>query len=165
MHRALRSPWLGAAAAALALLSLALNLYLLSSFRSPERWAAPLVQRVLRQLADDDARLRYEVRLPAGTPLRLDIPVNERFAIGIDTVIPIRTTILLPIRSPLGNHTVRVPVRANVPLRTRVPLRVHHTFRLRTATRQEIVIPLEIGIRDLPLDDLERALGTAAEEQ
>lgn len=165
MRRLLRSRWLGAAAAGLALLSLALNLYLLSSFRYPERWAAPLVQRVLRQLAADDARLRYEVRLPAGTPLSLDIPVNERFTIGIDTVIPVRTTILLPIRSPLGSHTVRVPVRANVPLRTRLPLRVRHTFRLRTATREEIAIPLEIGIRDLPLADIERALEAVGDDR
>jgi hypothetical protein len=51
---------------------------------------------------------------------------------------------------------VNVPVQANVPLRGALPLQIRHTFQLRTQTSSEIVIPLEIRLRDLPLDSLLR---------
>lgn len=146
------------AALTAALLSVGLNAYLIGKVRRPEEWAGPAVERVFARLESEDARIRYEVRVPAGTPIRLDIPVDERFAIRVDTTIPVRTVVNLPIRSPLGNHNVRVPVRANVPLRSTVPIHVRHTVRLRTSTPQEIVVPLEIRLRDLPLDELRRSL-------
>lgn len=139
-----------------ALASLALNVYLLAQLRRPERWALPAFERTLRELAGSDATLRYRIRLPAGTPIRLDIPVNERFGVRVDTTIPIATQAVLPVRSPLGRYDVRVPVRARVPLRATLPLHIRHTFRLRTRTRDEIVVPLEFRLADLPLDALLR---------
>ncbi len=154
--RAAHTRFVAVAALAVALLSLAANVYLLRQLRSPERWVTPLLARYGEQLAADDARISYEVRLPAGTPLQLDIPVNERFVVRVDTMIPIDTRATLPIRSPLGNYNVSVPVQANVPLRGALPLDIRHTFRLRTQTTHEIVIPLEIRVRDLPLESLLR---------
>ena len=156
MERRIR--WVAIAALAVALLSLTANVYLLWQLRHPERWAGPLLTRVIRDVAAEDATVRYQVRLPAGTPVRLDIPVNERFLVRVDTQIAIDTRVRLPIRSPLGNYSVSVPVRSNIPLRTSIPLEVHDTFRLRTQTQDEIVLPLEVRIRDLPLDALVRSL-------
>ncbi|CAN5894114.1 hypothetical protein BH23GEM7_BH23GEM7_17670 [soil metagenome] len=151
-----RTRIMAAAALAVALLSLAGNFYLLRQLQRPERWARPALQRLAEQITAEDARIRYEVRLPPGTPLQLDIPVNERFVVQVDTMIPIDTNVRLPIRSPLGNYSVNVPVQANVPLRGALPLQIRHTFQLRTQTSSEIVIPLEIRLRDLPLDSLLR---------
>ena len=147
-----RSSWLARAALAVALFSLVLNGWLLWQLRHPERWAVPALQRTVRSLAARDVSFRYEVRLPAGTPLSLDLPLNERFTVRVDTVIPIDTRVRVPLRSPLGSYTVRVPFQANIPIRATIPLDIRHTFRLRTRTTEEIVIPLQIRTRDLPVD-------------
>lgn len=151
--------WVAPVALGVALLSLALNLYLVDRLRRPERWAVPAAARALEGVLASDATVRYTVRLPAGTPLELDIPVNERFSIQLDTVIPIRTTVRVPIRTPVGTYGASVPIRANVPLRGVLPLHVRHTFELRTRTSQELAIPLEIRLRDLQLEELLESAG------
>lgn len=148
--------WIAGGALALALLSVGLNLYLLDQLRRPERWLAPAAERLARRVAAGDATLRYTVRIPPGTPLRLDVPVDERFAIRVDTVIPIDTRVRVPFRTPFGNQSVTVPFRADIPLRTRLPLHVRHTFRLRTRTTAPIEIPLEIRLGELPLEQILR---------
>lgn len=129
--------------------SLVLNLYLLAQLRSPERWALPAIERALAPLTGDDGVVSYTVSIPAGTPLNLDLPVNERFSIAVDTVIPINTTVRVPFDTPVGTRSVVVPIRTDIPVRTRLPLHVRHTFQLRTRTTQEISVPLRIRLRDL----------------
>jgi hypothetical protein len=64
-------------------------------------------------------------------------------------VIPINTTVRVPLRGPLGTYNVTLPIRARVPLRTSLPLHVRHTFQLRTRTREEIAIPIQIRLGEL----------------
>lgn len=145
----LNHPWMAAAALLVAAVSLSLNLVLLYRLRSPEAIIAPIVADLTRDLIDEDGIIRHEVTLPAGTPLSLDIPVDERFAVAVDTVIPLNTTIEVPIRGPLGVARVPIPIRADIPVRTRLPLHIEHTFRIRTATSEPIVIPLQFRVNDL----------------
>ena len=154
----LRAPWIAPAALALALASLALNAALLWRLREPERLAAPAVERVLTRLAEDDATLRYTVRIPAGTPLHFDVPVDERYTVKLRNTLPIDTNVRVPFRTPLGVRTVTVPIKTTIPIRTDIPVHVTDTFRLRTQTRTEYVVPLEVRVRDLPLDQIRRAL-------
>ena len=156
--RAERRRWLAPAALAAALLSLALNGVLLYLLLNPERLLAPMLDRVLGRLEAQDATLRYQVRIPAGTPVHFDVPVDERYEVRLNTTLPINTTFNLPVNTPFGSRNVQVPVRANIPLRTTVPIHLRDTFRLRTQTQAEIVVPLEIPIRDLPLDALRKSL-------
>ena len=133
----------------LATLSIGLNLVLLYRLRHPQELLAPIVQDLTRDMVDENGVLSYDVAIPAGTPLALDLPVDERFSVAVDTVIPLNTTVRVPIRGPLGVANVSVPIRANVPLRTRLPLHIQHTFRLRTATTQPITIPIRLRVEDL----------------
>lgn len=150
--------WIAPAALAAALASLLLNVVLWRQLREPERTAGPALERVLRRMAAEDVRLRYEVRLPAGTPVHLDVPVDEQWRVRVNTRLPIDTRVQLPVRTPVGSWDVAVPVRADVPIRTDLPVRVRDTFRLRARTQAEIVAPMEVRVRDLPLDALHRAL-------
>ena len=133
-----RARWLAPAALAVALLSLALNGVLLWTLRNPERLLAPALGRAVERLKTQDATLKYTVR--------------------VNTTLPIDTDFNLPVNTPFGNRNVRVPVRANIPIRTNMPVHLRDTFRLRTRTEAEIVVPLEIPIRDLPLDALQKSL-------
>lgn len=133
-------------ALAVAATSLLLNLYLLWQIRHPERLVGPVMERLGGGAIDADGVLRSEVVIPAGTPLSLDIPINERFAVRVDTVLPINTRVRVPLNSPLGNYSVNVPIRANVPLRTQLPLNIRHVFRLRTRTTQPIRVPIQLRL-------------------
>jgi hypothetical protein len=153
-----RARWLAPAALAVALLSLALNGVLLWTLRHPERLLAPALGRVVERLAQQDASLKYTVRIPAGTPVHFDIPIDQRYTVRLNTTLPINTNFNLPVNTPFGNRNVRVPVRANIPIRTNMPVHLQDTFRLRTQTEAEIVVPLEVPLRDLPLDALRASL-------
>ena len=153
-----RAGWLAPAALAVALLSLALNGVLLYQLRSPERLLGPAIGRVLTRLEAQDGVIRYQVRIPARTPLHFDIPIDERYQVRLNTTLPIDTNITLPVNTPFGSRTVNVPVKANIPIRTNIPIHLRDTFRLRTQTQGEIVVPLEIPISDLPLDALRQAV-------
>ncbi|MBW3628369.1 MAG: hypothetical protein KY464_03645 [Gemmatimonadetes bacterium] len=140
-------PWLAPAALGVALLSLLLNVGLLWQITHPERWIAPAVERATGIGIGADGVLRYDVTIPAGTPLNLDIPVSERFAVRVDTVLPINTRVRVPFNTPFGNSSVMVPIRADVPLRTALPLNIQHTFRLRTRTTVPISVPIQLKVR------------------
>jgi hypothetical protein len=153
-----RARWIAPAALAVALLSLALNVYLLSALRQPERIAAPAVGRALERLGRSDATIRYTVRVPQGTPLHFDVPFDQTYTVRVNAVFPINTTVNVPLRGPLGTYNVALPIRTRIPVRTNLPVRLRDTFRLRTQTQTEYVIPLEIRVRDLPLDEIRKAL-------
>lgn len=146
------------AAVVLAVVAMATSAYLLVRLRGAEERAVRMAATALDRLVEEDARLRYQIRLPAGTPIRLDIPVDERLRVNLNTQLPIDTRVQVPFRSPLGTHQVVIPIKTMVPIRTEVPLRIRHTFRLRTQTEDPLVIPLELRVRDLPLDALRESL-------
>jgi hypothetical protein len=154
----LRSPVVAPLALFLAALSLGVNGMLLWKLRHPERLLAPSLQRVAASLQRSDAAIHYTVRIPAGTPVDFDIPVDQRYVVKLRTTLPIHTDVQLPFNTPLGRRVVTVPVRTTIPLRQDIPVHLTDTFHLRTATRAEYVVPLEIKVKDLPVDALTRAL-------
>ena len=152
------APWLAAAALGVAALSLALNLFLLWRLRGAEARALGTAREVVDRLAAEDATLRYQIRIPASTPVRMDIPVDERLRVKLNTRLPIDTQVRVPLRGPFGTYNVSVPIKTVIPIQTDVPLHVQHTFRLRTRTEDDLVIPMEIRVRDLPLDAVRKSL-------
>ena len=140
---------LSGVAFALAAISILLNLFLLYRLSRPEELIAPIVHDLTRGMVDENGMLSYDVNIPRGTALALDLPIDERFSVAVDTVIPLNTTVRVPIRGPLGVARVAVPIRADIPLRTRLPLHIRHTFRLRTETTQPITIPIRLRLDDL----------------
>jgi hypothetical protein len=145
-------------ALAFALASLALNAYLLRQLSDPGRVLAGVLDRSIARLQAGSATIPVEVRIPAGTPVHLDIPVDQVYRVRLNTTLPVRTTIELPVATPFGTRSFQVPVRADIPIRTDLPVHLRDTFRLRSETRAELRIPIEIPLRDLPLDELRRSL-------
>jgi len=144
----LRQP-LALAALGVALLSLLLNLYLIHKLRNPEQFVTPIVADLTRDLVDEEGVISYEVSIPVGTPIAIDLPIDERFTVSVDTVIPLNTTVRVPIRGPLGVANVRVPIRSDIPLRATLPLHIRHRFQLRTATSETITVPIQLRVSDL----------------
>lgn len=153
-----RPPWIAPAALVVALASLALNGVLLHRLQRPERMLAPALDRVAERLHQSDAAIRYTVRIPAGTPVSFDIPVDQRYVVNLRTSLPINTDVRVPFNTPFGNRTITIPVRANVPLRQDIPVHLVDTFHLRTQTNAAYTVPLEIKLKDLPMDALRQAV-------
>jgi hypothetical protein len=141
-----------------AALSLAMNGVLLWKLQRPERLVGPMLEHAAAKLATSDEALRYTVRIPAGTPVRFDVPIDQTYRVKVDTHLPIDTRLILPIRTPVGRWNVPVPIRTDLPVHLDLPVRLHDTFRLRTATQTELKIPLEVRVRDLPLGAVRRSL-------
>jgi hypothetical protein len=150
--------WIAPLALLLAAVSLGANGVLLWKLRRPERLLAPALDRVSAGLAASDASIHYTVRIPTGTPVSFDVPVDETYVVKLRTTLPINTDVRLPFSTPFGNRTVTVPVRTTIPLRQDIPVRLVDTFHLRTRTQAEYVVPLEIKLKDLPLDALRHSL-------
>jgi hypothetical protein len=140
-----------------ALAACLLNIYLLIEIRRAEHRAESVLARAA-DLADGGAPIRVPIRIPAGIPIRAEVPLDERVLVRLDTVLPVRTRAVLPLRSPLGNYDIRVPVHADVPIRMNLPVHIRHTVRIDARTHEEIVVPLEFRLQDLPLDSLRREL-------
>lgn len=153
-----RSPWIAPLALLLAAVSLGANGVLLYQLRSPERLMAPALDRVAARLSRSDAKIKYTVRIPAGTPVSIDVPIDQRYVVKLRTSLPINTDVRVPFNTPFGNRVISVPVRSTVPIRQDVPVHLMDTFHLRTRTNTEFVVPLEIGLKDLPLDALRTSL-------
>jgi hypothetical protein len=98
------------------------------------------------------------VRIPAATPVSFDIPIDQRYIIKLRSSLPIDTNVRLPFSTPFGERVISVPVRTNIPLRQDIPVHLVDTFHLRTQTNAEYVVPLEIKLKDLPLDALRQSL-------
>ncbi len=155
---AFRSPWIAPLALLLAAVSLGANGVLLYKLRHPERMLAPALERVSTHLQRSDASIKYTVRIPAGTPVGFDVPIDQGYTIKLRTALPIHTTVRVPVSTPFGNRSVAIPVNTTIPIRQDVPVRLVDTFHLRTRTRTEYVIPLEIRLKDLPMDALRQSL-------
>lgn len=153
-----RSPWIAPLALLLAAVSLGANGVLLWKLRRPERLMAPAVERVAAGLASSNEAIKYTVRIPAGTPVSFDVPIDQRYIIKLRTSLPIDTDVRMPFNTPFGNRVISVPVKTTIPLRQDIPVHLVDTFHLRTQTNAEYVVPLEIKLKDLPLDALRRSL-------
>jgi hypothetical protein len=153
-----RSPWIAPLALLLAAVSLGANGVLLWKLRRPERLMAPAVERVAAGLSKSNEAIKYTVRIPSGTPVSFDVPIDQRYVVKLRTSLPINTTVRMPFNTPFGNRVISVPVRTTIPIRQDVPVHLMDTFHLRTRTNTEFVVPLEIKLKDLPLDALRRSL-------
>src|SRR6476661_10518891 len=74
-----RPSWIAPLALLLAAVSLGANGVLLYKLRHPERMLAPALERVSARLGQSNATLRYTVRIPAGTPVGFDVPINQGY--------------------------------------------------------------------------------------
>jgi hypothetical protein len=87
-----------------------------------------------------------------------DVPIDQRYVVKLRTSLPINTDVRMPFNTPFGNRVITVPVRTTIPIRQDIPVHLMDTFHLRTRTNTEFVVPLEIKLKDLPLDALRRSL-------
>jgi len=139
-----RGVWVTGAIGVVALLSLVLNLVLLSGwlgFRSDVDRLSPTVEAALIDSVADIAALRestltFEVDINESVPISATIPLDRTFQVPIVTSFPITETFLVDVVVP-GPFGIEIPFQAAVPVDMDVPI--------------DVVVPVQIS-DDIPVD-------------
>lgn len=94
-------------------------------------------QRIANAARDVASALDETGGFASGT-LSTRVAINEVFAIPIETSVPVRTTVTVPVSIPLLGQvvSVSVPIHADVPIQTTLRVPVH------------VSVPIEVDLGD-----------------
>lgn len=151
------SPMLGcltSLALLLALLSLALNVYLLYVLSSAQQAAVDNIDAAILALEDlSGTGFHYEYQFNQDIPVVADIPIEQEMIVPFEGNLPINTTIQIPIDAGLlGTFAIDVPIDTNVYVNTEVPLHIDQTFTLNTSIPISMTMPIDIGTGDAQIE-------------
>lgn len=114
---------------------------------------------------DELGREQFSYRFPVQDqmPVVMDIPFEDTFSIPFRQTIPIHTQIPIdevvevPVNTPLGTLSLRIPIRMAVPVDLEVPIDlqvevpVQKTIHVSTTVPISMAVPVEISLAETPL--------------
>lgn len=156
LERSVRLLWMVmAAVATLALVSLAVNVILVTRLLAIRTAVAGALDDASRSLDDLAGQgFKFDFPISQTVPFEGDVPFKQEFAFPFKGNIPIDTTISVPLdMGLLGRQVINVPVKTAVPVDITVPVRVDETFHVKTQVQVKMNVPIRIGANDPPLKD------------
>ncbi|MBN1659574.1 MAG: hypothetical protein JXA93_14305 [Anaerolineae bacterium] len=140
----------------LALLSVLLNVILLSTLSNAQRAAVENIDAVIQAL---DGFLGegfyYEYKFNRDIPVAASIPIQQQMTIPFEGNFPINTTIEVPIDAGLlGTFVVDVPINTNVYVSTQVPVNIDQTFDFSSTIPISMTVPINVSADDPEIEDL-----------
>jgi len=134
----------------LALLSLVVNVVLISTLLNVQRTAIQNVDAAIQALDDFSGEgFHYEYRFNQEVPVAASIPIQQQMTIPFAGNFPINTTIEVPIDAGLlGTFVVDVPINTSVYVDTEVPVNIDQTFELSTSIPISMTVPIDVGTED-----------------
>ena len=156
LERSVRVLWMVmAAVATLALVSLAVNVVLVTRLLAVRNAAATALDDASRSLNNLSGQgLEFEFPISQTVNFEGDVPFKQEIAFPFKGNIPIDTTISMPVDlGLLGRQVINVPVKTTVPVDIVVPVRVDQTFHVKTEVPVRMRVPIRIGPNDPPLKD------------
>lgn len=156
LERSVRALWIAMAAVAiLALVSLAVNVALVTRLLAIRTAIAGTLEEASRSLDDLGGQgLAFEFPISQTVSFEGDVPFKQEMTFPFKGNIPIDTTISVPMdMGLLGRQVINVPVKTTVPVDITVPVRVDQTFHVKTQVPVRMKVPIRIGANDPPLKD------------
>jgi hypothetical protein len=157
LQRSIRVLWMAmVAVAALALVSLAINVVLVTRLLAIRNEVAAALSDASRSL-DNLSGQGFAFDFPISQTVNFegDVPFKQDIAFPFKSNIPIDTTISVPVElGLLGRQIINVPVKTTVPVDITVPVHVEQTFHVKTQVPVKMNVPVRIGPNDPPLKDL-----------
>jgi len=151
--RALQSEWTPAILLALVTLSLALHAYTWVQVGRVRRNVRAQALHLAGQISAARVEvIAVEVPVRGRIPVRTDIPLKARFSAEVNTIVPIRGDIEVPINTGFTIFRLPVPLDLKVPVSANVPVNVDETLPISTTVELDLRLPVEIPIADTPLD-------------
>ena len=157
LERSVRILWMVmAAVATLALISLAVNVVLVTRLLAIRTAVAGALDEASRSLDNLGGQgLAFEFPISQTVPFEGDVPFKQEIAFPFKGNIPIDTTISVPVdMGLLGRQVINVPVKTTVPVDITVPVRVDQTFHVKTQVPVRMNVPIRVSANDPPLKDL-----------
>jgi hypothetical protein len=157
LERSVRVLWMVmAAVTTLALVSLALNILLITRLMAARNQAAAMLDEAARSLDNlSGVGLSFDFPVSQTVNFEGDVPFKQDIAFPFKGNIPIDTTISVPVdMGLLGKQVVNVPVKTTVPVDITIPVHVEQTFHVKTLVPVKMNVPIRIGPNDPPLKDL-----------
>jgi hypothetical protein len=138
----------------LVLISLGLNVLLLGRLYVVQQGAATALDAGLVAVEDLKGEvITYTVTLSQTVPVEADVPFKKQFNVQLKTTVPIKTEVLVPIRTPLGTFNVNVPIDTQVPINTTVPVEIDQTLHISAMVPLQMHLPVSIEVRKTALSD------------
>jgi hypothetical protein len=157
LERSVRVLWMMmAAVTTLALVSLALNVLLITRLMAARNEVAAMLDEAARSLDNlSGVGLSFDFPVSQTVNFEGDVPFKQDIAFPFKGNIPIDTTISVPVdMGLLGKQVINVPVKTTVPVDITIPVHVEQTFHVKTQVPVKMNVPIRIGPNDPPLKDL-----------
>jgi hypothetical protein len=157
LERSVRVLWMMmAAVTTLALVSLAINVFLITRLMAARNQVAAMLDEASRSLDNlTGAGLSFDFPVSQTVPFEGDVPFKQDINFPFKGNIPIDTTISVPVdMGLLGKQVINVPVKTTVPVDITIPVHIEQTFHVKTQVPVKMNVPIRIGPNDPPLRDL-----------
>jgi hypothetical protein len=153
-----------------ALISLALNVWLINGLLVARRQAAQAILQAAEGVSDLRASaFETTVRIDQSIPINLSVPINQTLTVPIDTQLPVSAIVQVPIEVPLlGTQIFDVPINTTIPIKFETQLPVNITVPISASIPVELSVPVKIEVANTPLNttllEAEAALGNFAQQ-
>lgn len=119
-------------------------------------------QMLVTEFSDDT--FSYTVELDQSIPISTSIPFSQTVTVPFKAVLPVNTTIVVPLDLGFTTYNLSVPIRTTFPVDLEVTVPFSETVDVSTVVPVELTVPIEIAISDLPLADYLEAVSAMLEE-
>ncbi len=137
---------------AVALVSLGLNLYLVNVLLQARRQvgqAAGVAAAAIGSLAD--SAIDYPVEFHQAVPISLTVEYRQTLVIPISVTLPISTEVTVPLRTPLGDFPITVPVVTTIPVRLSPAVPLSVSLPVSTTVPIDVAIPIHLELKTTAL--------------
>jgi hypothetical protein len=137
----------------LAILSLALNLFLIQRLNQARTAAIATLDRTSQRLGSlADVSFKQTVRINQSFPVSGELPLHQDFTFPISMTVPVNTSVNVDVNTPLGPVSMPVAVNASVPIKLDVPVTISRTIPYSLTVPLDVQVPVEVRLRDLGIE-------------
>jgi hypothetical protein len=109
----------------------------------------------------NDATISYTIEVDQEIPVAASVPFYEVVSVPINTVLPVETTVMVPINLGVISYSLEVPISTIIPVDLEVTVPISQTVNVVTTVPLDLDVPIEIPLADTPLVDYVEELDAA----
>ncbi len=133
---------------AVALVSLGLNLYLVNTLLQARRQAGQAASAAAAAVGSlVDSAIDYPVELHQALPISLTVDYRQTLVIPISVTLPISTEVTVPLRTPIGDFPITVPVVTTIPVRLSPAVPLSLSLPVSTSVPIDVTFPIHLELK------------------
>ncbi len=137
-----------------ALLSLALNVYLLTRLNQARSVVLDTLAATSTSLdALPNYTFKTTFKIDQEFPVSGTMPINQSFTIPISMTVPVKTTVSPTVNTPFGNMNFPVNIDTKFPVNMTVPVALSMTVPYSMTVPVKMDYPVEVNLRDLGVEE------------